>query len=56
MQKWINHPHISIIEKNLQKFRSKKKHLLNLMTLTLTNDFFIISKRFFDVTVVVANH
>ena len=53
MQKWINHPHISIIEKNLQKFRPKKKHLLNL---TIANDFFIISKRVFDVTVVVANH
>ena len=49
MQKWIDHRHISIIEKNLQKFRSSKKHLLNL---TVANNFFIISKRVFDVTVV----
>ena len=49
MKKWVNHPHISIIEKKLQKFGSQKKHLLNL---TKPNDFLIISKRVFDVTVV----
>ena len=33
----------------MQKFRTKKKQLLNL---TIANDFFNISKRVFDVTVV----
>ena len=47
MEKWVNHRHISINEKKISKFRSKKKDLLNL---TIPNDFFIISKRAFDAT------
>ena len=50
MGKWVNHPHISINGESLQaKLWSKKKHLLNL---TITNDFFIITKIVFDVMVV----
>ena len=47
-------PYIHQSEK-LAKYRSKRKHQLNV---TILNDFFVISKKVFDFTVVyvVVNH
>ena len=44
MEKWVNHPHIYINEKNLQNLGLK----INIY-LTIPNDLLIISKRVFDV-------
>ena len=48
MEKWVNRPNISINEKNLQNLGLKGIRL----NPTILNDFFIISKRALDVTVV----
>ena len=43
IEKWVKRPHISVNEKILAKFRSKKKHLLNL---TMLNHFLRFQKDF----------
>ena len=55
MENFVNHPHFFFELEKIAKFRFKNKHSLNL---TVPNDFFINSKRDFEVRVgyIMAKH